>query len=62
MKSNLSLSSRIFPVLVVGAVVATVGCVTMETTARTRASNDLRCNEEQVVLRNIGGSSYRATG
>lgn len=59
MSSNLF---RVFPLLVVAAVLATVGCVTMETTAHTRAVNDLRCGEDQVVVKNIGGSSYRATG
>lgn len=59
MSSNLF---RVFPLLVVAAVVATVGCVTMETTAHTRAVNDLRCDKDQVVVTNIGGSSYRATG
>jgi hypothetical protein len=62
MNPKISLVSRVFPVLVVGAVVATVGCVSMEGTAHTRAVNDLRCGEDQVVVKNIGGSSYRATG
>lgn len=53
---------RIFPFLVVAATVVTVGCVSMEGTAHTRAVNDLRCSEDQVVVKNIGGSSYRATG
>jgi len=47
MSSNLF---RVFPLLVVAAVLATVGCVTMETTAHTRAVNDLRCAEDQVVI------------
>ncbi len=38
------------------------GCVTMAGIAKTRASNDLRCAEDQIVVANIGGSSYRATG
>jgi hypothetical protein len=38
------------------------GCVTMEGIAKTRAANDLRCGEEQIVVTNIGGTSYRATG
>lgn len=38
------------------------GCVTMAGTAKTRAANDLRCSEEKIVVANIGGSSYRATG
>jgi hypothetical protein len=42
--------------------IATMGCVTMETTAKTRASNDMNCAEDQIAVRNIGGSSYRATG
>lgn len=63
MSSNPSVASKVFPFLVVvTATVCGVGCVTMETTARTRASNDLKCGEEGVVVRNIGGSSYRATG
>jgi len=44
------------------AAATSVGCVTMQGTAQTRAANDLRCPEEQVVVANIGGSSYRATG
>ena len=59
MSSNLF---RVFPLLVVAAVLATVGCATMETTAHTRAVNDLRCAQDQVVIKNIGGSSFRATG
>ena len=42
--------------------IAAAGCVTMETTAKTRAANDLNCAEDQIAVRNIGGSSYRATG
>lgn len=38
------------------------GCVTMAGIAKTRAANDLRCSEDQIVVANIGGSSYRATG
>lgn len=39
-----------------------VGCVTMAGTAQTRAANDLKCPEDQVVVANIGGTSFRATG
>jgi hypothetical protein len=63
MSSNLPRPSLLLSAVVVLAVMAgTAGCVTMETTARTRASNDLRCSGDQVAVRNIGGSSYRATG
>lgn len=63
MKSNTRAFSNVLPLFVaLAATFCAVGCVTMETTARTRASNDLRCGEERVVIRNIGGSSYRATG
>ena len=63
MSPNTRVTSKILPVLVVvAATLCGVGCVTMETTARTRASNDLKCGEDKVVVRNIGGSSYRATG
>jgi hypothetical protein len=48
--------------LIVGIALGTAGCVTMETTAKTRAANDLKCAEDQIAVRNIGGSSYRATG
>ncbi len=51
-----------FLVIIGLAIGFTAGCVTMETTAKTRAANDLHCAEEQIVVRNIGGSSYRATG
>lgn len=44
------------------ALVALAGCITMETVAQTRAANDLRCPEEKIVVANIGGSSFRATG
>ena len=37
-------------------------CITMQSVATTRASNDLRCPEEQVALANIGGTSFRASG
>ena len=46
---------RVVPLLVVAAVLATVGCVTMETTAHTRAVNDLRCAEDQVVMTTTSG-------
>ena len=59
MSSNLF---RVFPFLVITAILARVGCVTMETTAHTRAVNDLRCSDDKVVVKNSGGSSYRATG
>ena len=39
-----------------------VGCVTMAGTAQTRAANDMKCPEEQIVVANIGGTSFRATG
>ena len=48
--------------VIVAIAIGTAGCVTMETTAKTRAANDLKCSEDQIVVRNIGGSSYRATG
>ena len=63
MSPKFSVSSLIRPSFVILTVtLGAAGCVTMETTARTRASNDLRCGEESVVVKNIGGSSYRATG
>lgn len=37
-------------------------CVTMQGVAQTRAANDLRCPEDKIVVENIGGSSFRATG
>jgi hypothetical protein len=37
-------------------------CITMEGVAHTRAANDLRCPEDKIVMTNIGGSSFRATG
>jgi len=39
-----------------------IGCVTMAGTAQTRAANDMKCPEEQIVVANIGGTSFRATG
>ncbi len=62
MSSNTPISSLLSFCVVAVVTIGVAGCVTMETTARTRASNDLKCNEEKVVVRNIGGSSYRATG
>lgn len=55
-RSAASLSLTLSLALALGA------CVTMPGVARTRASNDLRCPEDQIVVQNIGGSSYRATG
>jgi hypothetical protein len=63
MSSNFPLRASVLPLLLVlAAMVCAVGCVNMETTARTRAANDLKCGEDAVVVQNIGGSSYRATG
>lgn len=38
------------------------GCVSAMGTAKTRAANDFQCQEENVVVTSIGGTSYRATG
>ena len=54
-----SLASLAFVAL---ALSTATGCVTMAGIAKTRASNDLRCSEDQIVVANIGGSSYRASG
>jgi hypothetical protein len=39
-----------------------VGCVQMPDIVRTRASNDFPCASDQVSVRGIGGTSFRATG
>ncbi len=57
------MSSKPFLVLIALALGGIVGaCSPMERTARTRAANDLRCDKDQIEVRNIGGTSYRATG
>lgn len=49
--------------LVLGVSLFLLGaCVTMFDVAKTRAANDLRCPEEQIIVANIGGSSFRAIG
>ena len=37
-------------------------CASTSGTARTRAANDFACSEEQVDIKNIGGTSYRVSG
>jgi hypothetical protein len=48
--------------LTLAVAAATSACVTMAGVAQTRAANDLRCPQDQIVVTNIGGSSFRATG
>ena len=53
---------RFIPAAITFVALSTSACVTMESTARTRAANDLSCPEDSVAVRNIGGTSFRATG
>ena len=53
---------RLVVLFVLSIAAATSGCVTHETVTRTRAANDFPCEEQQVEVVNIGGTSYRATG
>jgi hypothetical protein len=40
-------------------VVRRLACSVKEDAARTRAANDLRCNEEKVTVESLGGNAYR---
>jgi hypothetical protein len=43
--------------------IGTAGCIDpYAATTKARAANDLKCPEEQILVANIGGTSYRATG
>lgn len=49
-------------VVALSALLSLTGCVTQGSVVRTRALNDLSCDEKQIEVVNIGGTSYRARG
>ena len=49
-------------VLIPATALVALGCSSTESTAHTRAANDFSCAKELVVVKNIGGTSYRASG
>ena len=53
--------SRLVAAFALGTL-ALVGCISAQGTTQTRAANDFQCPKDQIVVTNIGGTSFRAEG
>jgi hypothetical protein len=54
--------TTVFRVLLAGTLLATAGCKSLTDVVRARAANELACDESDISVEFVAGSTYRATG